>query len=104
MLAESDTKNVSSRFREGYTPVKAKDYPELMAISDHQSRFPENVEIGGLLLCSIPEEVAQERIDGQEMLANGQIEAVDNSYMRESDPRMPVLRPERKTRISFGEG
>jgi len=27
-----------------------------------------------------------------------QMAAVDNNYMRESDPRMPVLRPEKSTR------
>ena len=33
-----------------------------------------------------------------------QMQAVDNSYMRESDPRMPVLPPDRKTRVTFGGG
>ena len=27
-----------------------------------------------------------------------QMAAVDNNYMRESDPRMPVLKPEKSTR------
>lgn len=53
-LGQEDNKNVSSRFREGYTPVIAKDFPELMVMSDHNSRFRDNVEVGGLLLCSIP--------------------------------------------------
>ena len=33
-LGDTDNRNVSMRFREGYTPVKASDYPELRVISD----------------------------------------------------------------------
>ena len=83
VVAQSDSKNVSAKFREGWTPVLAKDYPELMVMSDHDSRFPENIEIGGLLLCS-------------------KSLAVDNNYMREQDARMPLLRTERTTRVEFG--
>lgn len=103
-LGVSDMPNVSSRFREGYTPVLAKDFPELKILSDINSRFRDNIEVGGLLLCSIPSEVAQERIDGQEDLARSQIESVDSNYQRESDPRMPVLKSERKSRTTFGQG
>jgi hypothetical protein len=82
----------------------AKDFPELHIMSDHNSRFPENLEVGGLLLCSIPVELAEERTDGQLDQAKAQMDAVDNSYLRESDPRMPVLRPERSTKTTFGRG
>ena len=36
--------------------------------------------------------------------AQSQMQAVDNNYMRENDPRMPVLAPNRKTRVTFGGG
>jgi len=101
-LGNSDNPNVSARFREGYTPVKAADHPELQVISDLDSRFKDNIEVGGLLLCSIPAELADDRIAAQLDSASAQIEAVDNNYLRQSDPRMPVLRPERNTRLSFG--
>jgi hypothetical protein len=55
-LGNADMTNVSARFREGYSPVKAEDYPELQIMSDLDSRFKDNIEVGGLLLCSIPEE------------------------------------------------
>lgn len=103
-LGNEDNKNVSSRFREGYVPVKAEDFPELHVMSDHNSRFPENIEVGGLLLCSIPAEYAEERVIGQLDQAKAQIDAVDRNYLRESDPRMPVLRPERSTKTTFGRG
>ena len=38
-LGNSDNTNVSARFREGYTPVKASDFPELTVVSDIDSRF-----------------------------------------------------------------
>ena len=103
-MGQEDNKNVSARFREGYTPVLAKDFPELRVIPDHNSRFPENLEVGGLILCSIPTEFAQERIDSQAEQAQAQMDAVDRNYMRESDPRMPVLKPERSSRTTFGRG
>jgi hypothetical protein len=30
--------------------------------------------------------------------------SVDNNLMRESNPRMPINRPENKTRVTFGSG
>jgi len=103
MVGRADNKNVSSRFREGWQPVSAKDYPDLQVVSDHDSRFPDNIEVGGLMLCKIPAEVMQQRRDYQQQQAEGQMQAVDNSYLRQSDPRMPMLKPERSTRTSFGE-
>lgn len=101
-LGNADNMNVSRRLREGYIPVKAEDFPELKILSDIGSRFKGNIEIGGLILCSIPESTAQERIEGQLQETQAQMQAVDNNYMRESDPRMPVLRPERSTKTTFG--
>jgi len=103
-LGKSDNPNVSARFREGYVPVKAADHPELQVLSDQDSRFPDNVEIGGQLLCAIDADIAKDRIEQQLAQTQNQMQAVDNSYLRTSDPRMPVLKPERSTRTSFGEG
>jgi hypothetical protein len=103
-LGNTDMTNVSRRFREGYVPVKASEFPELQVLSDVDSRFPENIEVGGLLLCSIPAEKAAQRVRAQNQTAQAQMDAVDRNYMRESDPRMPVLAPERSSRTSFGKG
>jgi hypothetical protein len=102
-MGQSDLTNVSRRFRDGYTPVKAEDFPELQILSDVDSRFKGNIEVGGLLLCSIPEEFAQDRAQGQLEEARAQIQAVDNNLMREQDRRMP-LSIERTSRTSFGKG
>jgi hypothetical protein len=103
-LGQADMTNVSRRFREGYVPVKATEFPELHIMSDVDSRFPENIEVGGLLLCAIPDDLADDRTQGQVQEARQQMDAVDRNYMRESDPRMPVLAPERSSRTTFGKG
>lgn len=103
-LGQADMTNVSRRFREGYVPVKANEFPELKIMSDLESRFPENIEVGGLLLCSIPADLAEDRTYGQVEEAQTQMDAVDRNFLRESDPRMPVLRPERSSRTTFGKG
>ena len=56
---EADNINVSQAFRDGWEPVLASDYPELMIISDRDSQYPDNVLIGGLLLCARPKEIGE---------------------------------------------
>jgi hypothetical protein len=104
MVGNSDATNVSKKFREGWVPVKAADHKELMLTSDVDSRYSDGLEVGGLLLCKMPQEKADARAEYHRKLSNSQLEAVDNSYMKESDPRMPVLAPDRQTRTSFGKG
>ena len=101
-LGNTDNKNVSSRFREGWTPVRKEDHPNLQVVSDIDSRFQDGIEVGGLLLCQNAAEKVEARVDKQLEMAQSQMQAVDNSYLKQSDPRMPVLNPERSTRTSFG--
>jgi len=103
LLGQSDNPNVSSRFREGYTPVKMEDQKDLHVVTDIDSKFKDNIEVGGLMLCSIPVEVSEDRIDAQLDQAQNAIDAVDRNFLRENDPRMPVLPAERSTRTSFGK-
>jgi|TARA_R100001510_G_scaffold47901_1_gene45400 hypothetical protein len=102
-LGQSDNTNVSSKFREGWTPVRKEDHPNLQVVSDIDSRFTDNIEVGGLLLCQNSTENVEARRRAQLEQADSQMQAVDNSYLRNSDPRMPVLNPERSTRTSFGK-
>jgi len=104
MLGQADNTNVSAKFREGWEPVRAEDHPELQVMSDIDSRFEGNVEVGGLLLCKNTKENVQARQEYLQEINERQMESVDNNYMRESDPRMPMLRPERSTKVSFGSG
>ena len=101
-LGHADNTNVSQKFREGWVPVKAEDHPELEVMSDIDSRFVGNIEIGGLLLCRIPTEVLKKRENHFQHVADSQMESVDNNFLKQNDPRMPVLNPERSTRTTFG--
>ena len=100
----ADNTNVSRQFREGWEPVKAEDHPELKILSDINSQFKGNVEVGGLLLCKAPEEKMKARQRHFQEVSDRQIDGVDRSYLRENDPRMPLLNPERSTRTTFGRG
>lgn len=103
LLDRTDSKNVSKKFREGWTPVKASDYPEIKALSDIDSRFGDSIEIGGLVLCAIPEERIQKRREYHDDLAQNQMKAVDEGFMRDNDPRMRKF-AERESRTKFGSG
>ena len=100
IMGETDNKNVSSKFRNGWTPVKAEDHPELKVLTDVDSKFKGNVEVGGLLLCKNSTENMDARREHYKEKNDQQIASVDNNYLRESDSRMPVLRPEKVTRTS----
>ena len=102
LLGQSDNTHVSKMFREGGEPVRAEDHPELMLESDIGSQFKGNIEVGGLLLCKAPEELMAARTKHFQDIASNQMSSVDNNYLRESDPRMPMLNPERSTRTTFG--
>ena len=102
-MGQADPSNTSAKFREGWDPVKAEDHPELMHMTDPNSKFKGNVEIGGLLLCKAPEELMKQRDEYYAQQAKAQIQSVDNNFMRLNDERMPLFK-ERKSTTSFGKG
>jgi hypothetical protein len=103
IMGNADPMNISKARREGFEPVKAEDYPELMAHASIDGQYKGSIEIGGLVLCRAPTEMMQQRKAHYEKLANQQMESVDNTFMRENDPRMPVFK-ERSTKVTFGKG
>ena len=102
-LNNADPRNISAKLREGWEPVKIEEQPQFQLLVDPASRFKDNVEVGGLLLCKTPEELVVQRNTHYQKQAEGQMESVDNSLMRQSDPRMPLF-SERKSSTSFGKG
>ena len=102
-LNNPDPVNISTKLREGWEPVKAAEQPKLRLISNPNGRFPDGIEVGGLLLCKTPVEFTQQRDEYYQEQANAQMSSVDNTYMRESDPRMPMFK-ERSTKVTFGKG
>ena len=103
-LGQADPRNVSSKIREGWEPVRAADHPEIsMYLDNDNARFKDNVVVGGLLLCKTPTEMVDQRNAYYQQQADAQVRSVDNHFMRESDPRMPLF-SERKTSVTFGRG
>jgi len=54
-------------------------------------------------LCKAPNEVIEQRNDFYAQQAQSQIEAVDNSFMKQNDARMPLFN-ERRSEVRFGKG
>jgi hypothetical protein len=103
VLGQSDPTNVSRKMRDGYEPVKAVDHPEMMVAGNEKTG---NIEIGGLMLCKIPTERANAMSDYYNGQAQNQMDSVDNNFMRQNDPRMPLFadRKSTVTRGGFGKG
>jgi hypothetical protein len=102
-MGTGDPSNISSKLREGYEPCKAEDYPELMMHATTEGRFKGGIEVGGLLLCRIPEEFLKQRAEYYANQNKAQMESVDNNFLSENDRRMPKF-AERSTKVSFGSG
>jgi hypothetical protein len=99
----ADPSNISSKLREGYEPCKADEYPELMMHAAIEGRFKGGIEIGGLLLCRIPAEFMEQRAKHFAGLNQSQMDSVDNNFLRESNPKMPLF-SEKKSNVTFGSG
>ena len=99
----ADPMNMSSKLREGWEPVKASEHPEIQLMGGGGKTYPDSIEIGGLLLCKIPKEFIDQRNDYYRNQTNSQMDSIDNNFMRENDPRMPLFR-ERQSKVSFGRG
>ena len=98
-----DATNVSSKLREGWEPVKASDHPEITLVSIENEKFKDNLIIGGLMLCKAPVEMVEERNTYYNDQSKAQMQSVDNSLMRENDPRMPLFN-DRRSKVTFGNG
>ena len=102
-LNSADPRNLSAKLREGWEPVKIEEQPKFQLLIDPASRFKDNIEVGGLLLCKTPQELVDQRNGYYQKQSEGQMESVDNSLMRQNDPRMPLF-TERKSTTTFGKG
>ena len=97
-----DTKNISSRQREGYELVRAE---EVQNASDYpvvdEGRYKGVIGVGGLLLAKVPDEIADARTAYIKKRTDGMNEAVDNDLMREQHKSMPI-NIDRQSRVTFG--
>ena len=102
-LGQADPRNLSAKLREKWEPVRAEEQPKLQLLVDPNSRFKDNIEISGLLLCKTPEDFVDQRNAYYQKQTENQMDAVDSSFMRQSDPRAPLFK-ERKSTVTFGKG
>jgi len=102
-LGQNDARNISSKLREGWEAVRIEEQPQFRMLVDPDSRFKDNIEVAGLLLCKAPIELMKQRKDYFAQKNQAQMESVDSNFMRESDARMPLFR-EKRSSTSFGKG
>jgi hypothetical protein len=102
-VGKLDGQNLMSKRREGWEPVRVEEQPQYAGMTDPDSRYKDNIEVGGLLLCKAPNEMMQQRKAYFSQKNQAQMDSVDNNFMRESDNRMPLFREKRST-TSFGSG
>lgn len=103
ILNQADPRNLSGKLREGWEPVTLEEQPKFALLADPNSRFKDNIEIGGLLLCKTPSEFITQRNAHIQRQTDAQTLAVDNNLMRQSDARMPIFK-EGRSEVSFGRG
>ena len=60
------------------------------------------IGVGGLVLARIPTELADQRNQHYQKTTQNQMDAVDRDWMRENNPAMPKMAPQRKSSVSFG--
>jgi len=102
-LGKDDPTNLNSKLQEGWEPVKASDHPEIRLFGASDKNFPGNIVTGGMILCKSPVEFIEQRDEYFRQQADTQMQSVDNTYMRDSDPRMPLFK-ERSSSVTFGKG
>jgi hypothetical protein len=95
--------NVSTKFREGWEPVKASEHPEAFVMPDPNSRFKDAIDAGGLILCKTPKQFTEDRNAHYQEKTEQAMTSVDNNFMREQDPRMPLFK-DSKSQVKFGKG
>ena len=97
-----DRNNIHKKRREGYELVRAEEYPDFDAPVIDEGKNAGCIGVGGLLLARIPEEIADQRNTYYSRKAQNQMDAVDNDWMKDNNPAMPKLNPQRKSSVSFG--
>ena len=97
----NDSKNIHGRLRSGYELVRADEYKDSDYPIVTDGKYAGIIGVGGLLLARIPEELAQQRIDYQKSLSDGQDEAIENDLLRDQDKRMPI-KIDRHSKHTFG--
>lgn len=95
-----DHSTYQKRIREGWEPVRAEDYPELMTEIGVELKTG-LVEVGGLILCKMPSEMVKQRADYYRGVTVQQQSSAEEHYMRDSHELMRKVKGERNKRVFF---
>ena len=104
LRGEDDKANVFSRMREGWERVRADEYgPEAAKYPViEEGKNKGIIGVGGLMLARIPAETVQERTEYFREQTRNQMTAVDENLMRAQHPSIPIHKPDRQSRVTFG--
>ena len=100
VLGQADVKNLSGRIREGFELVRAdanSGYPVVQ-----EGKYEGVIGVGGLLLAKIPTEIVDERMNYFAQMTQDKVDAIENDLLKEQHPSMPISKPERQSRVTFG--
>ena len=102
VMGNDDKKNLSARLREGFELVRADEYPDFEAPTVQDGKHAGVIGVGGLILARFPIETNRERNAYFKEKTDDQMKAVDNDLLREQHPSMPISKPDRQSRVTFG--
>lgn len=102
VMGYDDRKNLSARLREGFELVRADEFPDFEAPTIQDGKHAGVIGVGGLVLARFPKEMRDQRNAYFQQQTADQMDAVDNDLMREQHPSMPISKPERQSRVTFG--
>ena len=96
-----DSDNLEKRMSEGWRPVRkstVKRVHELTA--DLHGKYGQYIVKRGLILMEMSEKLHAQRMAAYAGKLARMTESIDRNLFKENDPRMPLLKPVRKTRIT----
>jgi hypothetical protein len=99
-LGQADNKNLNARLREGFELVRADSSEQYPTIQE--GKYQGVIGVGGLLLAKIPEEIVEERMAYFAQQTRDKEEAIANDLLKEQHPSMPISKPDRQSRVTFG--
>ena len=99
-LGQADNKNLNARLREGFELVRADSSDQYPTIQD--GKYQGVIGVGGLLLAKIPEEIVEERMAYFAQQTRDKEEAIANDLLKEEHSSMPISKPDRQSRVTFG--
>ena len=100
-LGYNDTKNVAASLREGYELVRSDEYPDSDYPTSNDGKYAGVIQVGGLLLARIPEEIALQIEAYYNKQTQDKEEAINNDLMKEKQAGMRFSN-DSQTRVTFG--